>query len=1131
MFPSWFLYSILIGYLCVLFGVALVGDRLAKGQRLERARPWVYALALAVYCTSWTFYGAVGRASVDLWSYLPIYLGPIAVFVFGAPLVRRIVEGVQRHHLTSVADYLAFLYGRDRLIATLATLVCVVAVVPYIALQLKGVTLGFDVLADRVSGEGSSTPALFTALILAAFAILFGTRHVSSRESHQGLLVAIAFESLVKLIAFLVVGLLCVYALEPIHWAAFTRRLPASTEGLSSAAFGVQTLLAAVAILCLPRQFHVTAVEYNTQSDLARARWLFPAYLALVAALVLPIVVIGPALLGARTNPDTFVLLVPIALNQPEVSLLVFIGGVSAASAMVIVSSIALSTMIGNEIVIPQVIGANRIPDGPDYLRLIQRTRRVTIAVIIALAYAFYHRMAEDTSLASTGLLAFVGIAQLAPAMLAGLYWSSAGRLGAVGGLIAGALAWLWMMVVPTLHPAAESWFVGEAWQALGPANFFGLGAYDAVTRAAVVSLGINVATLVAVSLWETRRRDHRLRPDSVRGGDSVMSAADAGHILGLFFGPEQAGEALAPGGVPLPSRQAADRCERLLSGVMGAATARRLMRQYTDTQAESVDKVLEHTSQVVEFSRELLLASLDNISAAVSVVDANQRLVAWNRLYQELFGFSDELLIVGMPIERLVRHNAERGLLGAGDSEDLVGRRLEHMRVGTAYRHERELPDGRFLEIRGAPMPGGGFITSFTDVSDYKQMQLELEQRVHQRTSELERANAALSAAKVAADDANQSKTRFLAAATHDLMQPLNAARLFSSVMMQGGDPDRIRENAAQIERSLDGMEVLLGTLMDISKLDTGHLPTRIVSFPVQELLATVSEQFGAEAKTHAIRLDVKPCGAIIRSDAAHLLRILSNFVSNALRYSGPNRRVLVGCRRIGDTVRIEVLDNGPGISEDKRELIFQEFQRGAADTAFGPRGSGLGLSISRRLAALLGHDLTLRTVPGRGSAFCIAVPRVNQVEVAHPTSLSPIRTFTRRFDGLRVLCVDNEAAVLDGMRALLESWGCACLLAEDLAGAMATVHADEPPDIALIDYHLDNGASGIEVLIRLRANWGKDVPAILITADYTNEARIAAEAACVPLMRKPVKPGALGAMISRMQRRNGRGEHQMDL
>lgn len=1157
MFSVWVLLGVLALYMAVLFLIALWGDRQrALGMR-KVSRNWVYSLALAVYCTSWTFNGAVGRAADSLWSYLPIYLGPLLIYTLGLPILRRIYDGVQHHNLTSIADFIAARYGRDRAIASLVTIICVVAIVPYIALQLHGIAIGVDVMAtDSVavasieSASSWSLSALVSAASLAVFAILFGTRHISSRESQQGLLLAVAFESLIKLIAFVAVGVLAWTKLGELSLTRFIAEQPKLSGSFLESSFLTQTLLAGIAIMCLPRQFHVGAVEYTQPSELRLARWVFPGYLVVISIMVLPIVAYGLMELPAGSNPDSFVLLLPKALDEPLIALLVFLGGVSAASAMVIVSSIALGTMISNELVLPRLLDSAKPEESRSYTRTIKRVRRCSIVIIVALAYAYYLRTEQSVSLAATGLLAFVGIAQLAPAMLLGLFWGGATRRGAMAALSLGALLWFWIMLLPVLAP--EFVLVINASQLpswLTPGDFMGLSHMDGVSRAAWSSLSVNFTALIVVSLLTNHRPEYYrdagrfLLPGSV-GAALSLNQNSAKRLLTQFFGKEQAGEAMMQLGADKSQKstyEQAEFCERMLSGVMGAATARRLVEEYSLRKPDRAEEVLSYASEVVDFSRELLQASLQNIGVAVSVIDSNQRLVAWNSEYQRLFGFQDALLKTGVPIEKLVRFNATQGLLGKGDPERLIAKRLAHLRAALPYKHERALGDDLYLEIRGAPMPGGGFITTFTDISNYKKLQHTLEQtnasleaRVSQRTIDLEQLNstlrqeitirrdteAALNEAKALAEKANASKTHFLAAATHDLMQPLNSARLFAAVLAQQTDTE-ISETANNIEQSLESMEQMLSTLLDISKLDAGVLPVNRRSFLAEELLQSLYETFVKQAEAAGVSLSMQSCRAMADTDPSHLYRVLQNFLVNALRYSGSGSRIVLGARRQGEQLRFEVWDNGPGISEDQQELIFEEFKRGAdrnsSDDAVGPRGAGLGLSISRRLAALLGHDINLKSTVGKGSVFSITVPRVltgkqdnysNHYQDAKPQQ-------AKRFKGLSVLCVDNEPQVLKGMNMLLTSWGCEVVMAEGLNDLDKTIPV---PELLLVDFHLEHGVSGAEVIMQLRQHWQQDIPAVLITADYTEEAQNAAAEVSVPILRKPLKPASLGALMSRL-------------
>jgi signal transduction histidine kinase/CheY-like chemotaxis protein len=498
-----------------------------------------------------------------------------------------------------------------------------------------------------------------------------------------------------------------------------------------------------------------------------------------------------------------------------------------------------------------------------------------------------------------------------------------------------------------------------------------------------------------------------------------------------------------------------------------------------------------------------------------VSVVDKDLRLVAWNHRYLELFRYPPALIHVGQPIEAVFRYNARRGLLGEGDTETLVTRRMEHLQRGTAYVRERELPDGTVVEIRGRPTPGGGFVTSYSDVTAYTRAQQALrvandtlESRVVSRTAEL-------AEAKAEAERANAAKTRFLAAASHDLVQPLHAARLFLAALDRDPLTPATSTVLERIGDSLQAAEQLLSGLLDISKLDAGALPVHRDSVPAETVLGPLAREFEALAAAKGLRFRYRPSKAVLDTDAALLRRVVQNFLANALRYTRQGR-VLLGTRRVAAGLRIEVWDSGPGIAPEHQRVIFEEFRRLHAQDAVGERGLGLGLAISDRIARLLRHPLSLRSTPGRGSVFAITVPFGLARAAAAPGTVggSPAGLATER--SAHVLVLDNEPLALDALTALLQRWGHTVVAARTAAEAEA-VTATRRPDLLLVDYHLDDGVSGIAVAQALCARWQAVVPCIVITADPTSSARDAAAAAGYALLQKPVKPAALRALLQR--------------
>jgi Na+/proline symporter/signal transduction histidine kinase/ActR/RegA family two-component response regulator len=1149
MFSGFTLIAVCVAYLGVLFLVAWAGDRRPLYPTRAWLRPHVYALALAVYCTSWTFYGAVGSAATTGINYLAIYLGPALLFIAFGGMFRRVVTITHERKITSIADFIASRYGKSQHLAALVTLIALTAAVPYVALQFKAVAMSLEVMAGSTAVGGDTWIAdgtLYVALALALFAILFGTRAVDVTEHHHGLMLAIALESLVKLLAFIAVGLFAWLLLREAPEAASVP-LPIDGNDMLTLGFLSQTLLAFTAAICLPRQFQVGAVECENLSDIRVARWAFPGYLAVFSLLVIPIAAAGLALAPSGVHPDRYVLWLPLSQGADVLALFAFLGGFSAATGMIIVESVALATMVSNELVMPMLSRVRRIrlAERGDLSRLVLWIRRLAILGLMLAAFGYYRMSDAFPNLASVGLLAFVAVAQFMPAIVAGLYVRGASAAGAKGGLLAGFAVWLYALFLPTLAGIGllpADWLVdgplGIGW--LRPHALFGLDALDPVTHGTVWSLLANVVVFALVSRWRGPSVSERFRARAFLVPAHEAAAVDArlagrasvGDLLDLaarILGEEAALRALDDY-VRATNRRAArddtaDRAllqhvERVLAGALGASSARLVMTSALRGRGMELDEVaslLDETSQELRFSRALLASTFEHMAQGLSVVDREQRLVAWNHRYVELFDYPPELLYVGRPVADLVRFNAQRGLLGTGAVEELVERRIWHLRMGRPHVYLRERPDGRVIESRGTPLPGGGYLMTFTDVTDYKRVEHELreaterlEQRVVERTRELSEALGAQRSAQLAAEAANQSKTRFVAAASHDLLQPLNAARLFAAALR--ARPNIDPESATlgeRIDTALRAAEELLDGLLDISRLDAGAQRVQVEVFSIDEMFDTLRAQFSTLAGARGLGLRIRGLPLHVRSDRRLLRRILQNLMSNALRYTQAGG-VMLAARKRGDRVRLEVWDSGPGIADEHQQVIFEEFQRLDQASPWGEQGLGLGLSICERIARLLGHRLMLRSRPGHGSCFAIEVPLGDARDAAPP---APAQPAVAHLPPMRVLCLDNDRDILDGMRLLLERWGVEVVAAATIDEALARVR-ERRPDVILADYHLQDRVHGLDALDELRLI--ADVPGALITADATDTLAAEARARGYALLRKPVKPAALRALLA---------------
>jgi PAS domain S-box-containing protein len=1140
-----------IAYLGLLFAVAFFGERQAVYPGRARLRPYIYSLALGVYCTTWTFFGAVGTAARDGWAYLPIYLGPVLVFVFATPFLQRLVAIARAHNTTSIADFISARFGKSPALAALVAIIALTAAVPYLALQYKAVGTSIDVLTGSVGRHPAwfADTALWVALLMALFAILFGTRRLDATEHHEGVMLAIAFESLVKLLAFVAVGVFAVLELGPAPDFAATRL--GHLGDVASANFLFSTVLAAAAIVCLPRQFLVGIVECADPADLRKARWLFSAYLAVFTVFVVPVVLAGlGAGLGDRHHPDSFVLTLPMERGATGLAVLVFLGGLSAATAMVIVASIALATMITNDLVMPAIWRSRwlRLAEGADVGRLVLWLRRGTILLIALLAYAYHHNTATPASLASIGLLAFAAVAQFAPAIVTGLYWRGATREGVFWGLATGFAVWTYTLLLPNLlaggvigWPLFEQGPWGIAW--LRPQSLFGIEVMSPVMRGAMLALALNVAVLAVVSrLRGVSLRDRMAATSFLRGGMPVAGVAAAGGarvgdllaVTERILGPENAARALedyhAGLGRPVPRPgEPADRgllqfMERVLAGAIGASSARLM---FTHAMAgrgiapEDVAELLDETSQELRFSRQLLQATMENVSQGIAVADAGQRIVAWNRRYLEMFDYPESMVYVGRPVADLIRWNAERGEFGGRDPEPEIAKRISHMKAGTAYVTQRTRRNGHVYEIRGQPLPDGGYVTTYNDITDFKRTEqalLEakqtLEQRVDERTAELKAALAAQQDAKRLAEEANATKTRFVAAASHDLLQPLNAARLFASTLGERSDDPDVVEIAERIDSSMRAAEEVLDDMLDIARLESGTLRTDITEFPVAEAFEHIERQFAPLATRRGLRLRVTRPAYRVRSDRVLLRRILQNLVSNALRYT-QRGGVLVTCRRRGTHVELQVWDTGPGIPEQHQRAIFDEFRRLDRPSPWGEQGLGLGLSICHRIALLLGHGLGVRSEVGRGSVFGIRVPLSHAPASSAPPPPQAVAAAPATLVGLTALCIDNEPEILAGMSALISRWGVRVVTATSSAAARAALDK-ERPDVVLADYRLGEGEpDGLELLQSMRRGGVEPLPGALVTADHSAAVAERARSLGYPVLRKPVKPAALRALL----------------
>ena len=665
-------------YIGFLFAIAFYADKRADQGRSLIAKPYIYALSLGVYATAWTFYGSVGRAASDGIGFLPIYLGPTLMMILWWFVVRKMIRISKINRITSLADFVASRYGKSALLGGLVTVIAVVGILPYISLQLKAVAHSYTILLqypniampDKLGDSGIfGDTAFYVAVFLALFAIAFGTRQLDAAERHEGMVAAIAFESLVKLVAFTAVGVYVTFVMFDGPGDIFSRAMLEPTMAALVAPFGGAfgsytswiwlTMLSMLAILFLPRQFQMAVIENVDEKHLNKAVWMFPVYMLAINIFVLPIAFGGLLhFKGTPVDADTYVLMLPMAGRQDWLALLVFVGGLSAATGMVIVETIALSTMVCNDLVMPALLRIRRLQFVLEHRHLsmlLLDIRRVAIMVIMLLGYVYYLLAGEAYALVSIGLISFAAVAQFAPAVIGGLYWKNGTRMGALAGLSAGFLMWVYLLLLPAF--AKSGWiaagFVDDGpfgWELLKPLHLFGLSGVDQTTHAMLWSMLANIGAYVGVSLLSKQSAAERIqatlfvdvfsqtgeRAEPWRG---TASSSTLQSLVGRFLGPVRAADlfnryAQSRGLNSADDLEADARLVRFaeiqLAGAIGAASARVMVSSVVEEEPLSVDEVMtviDEASQAIAYSQQLKSKQQELEVATRELRTANERL------------------------------------------------------------------------------------------------------------------------------------------------------------------------------------------------------------------------------------------------------------------------------------------------------------------------------------------------------------------------------------------------------------------------------------------------------------------------------------------------------------------------
>ncbi len=1121
------IYALLLIFALGFFALAWWSDR--SGQiESARFRAAVYALSIPVYYGSWIYFSSIGNASRYGWNYITAYLGAALAFSLFFPVMFRAAGVVKQENIGSIADFLSSRYGKSRSVGTLVACLALIGSLPFIAMQLKGLSMAWSAVTRT---EGSPFGVLAFAVILAGFVVAFGARNPTITEHNRGLVKVVALESVMKIAVMALVAILSVAVILSFsNGAGWTDNLGALSEPIRfDGGFFNSTLMVIAGIFCAPRQFYIGFVELEKLGDLKRARWLILAYIMVACLMVIPIVIAGTMIFHGQ-GAETYIFSLPQQFGGKFLTALVFLGAFSCIAAMVTVETVALSTMISNELVLP-VLARTGWHANPDINigRIIINIRRAAICALLLLGWSYFYWMRRDVPLGSMSLVAASGYVQFLPAFIGALYWRRGHARGAIAGLCGGFAIWLYAIAAPQfLNNFGVVYDLGLRLAAASGTDQF--------VQKVLLSLLVNTSLYVGISLSVRPRLIDRLQAmafvntysnheHAPHEAELRGTVGDMKKLVAQFLGQEFAlhafedlekDEHIVLNDSDRVNPTFARATERMLGGVIGSALARRVVGWHlSDEDQRTTDAldVLDDTAQAVQFNRELLQVALNHMSQGVYVVDQNGRLIAWNSRYIELFHFPRGFIHVGLQIGEAIRFGLRDLKISAEVINARVQLRLTEIRHGIPHDSERRRSDGSVLKVLGSPMPGGRYVTSFTDVTELRRSASalqhaneRLEERVEIRTRELTAANVALADAKIRAERATNAQARFIAAASHDLLQPLQAARLFIGTVIADHPADEMGTNELlrHADDSIESADRLMRALLNLSRLEIGGVKPEVRPVSAVELLAEMGREFERVAAEKGVSLRIASTHAWVLSDPDLLRSVLQNLIGNAIRYT-VNGSVLVGCRNDQGKIRFEVRDSGEGIPEDSHKLIFKEFARLHSDLVTG-RGVGLGLSIAQRICNLLGHTLRVRSRPGYGSTFSVTVPRG-----CAPENLPVSVTAARVPVGLRVLCVENEIAVLQGMQSLFTKFGADVSIAASASEALAL---DGSWDVILADYHLEQGGNGLDLLESMTAR-GKVFA--LLTANASEEVIERAASLNIEVIRKPVSSLYLRTFLAR--------------
>ncbi|GAA0892918.1 ATP-binding protein [Fulvivirga kasyanovii] len=901
---KWLVIILSFIYLVLLFLIAAWAEKNAEKRWLKS--PYIYALSLAVYCTAWTFYGSVGRASNQGLDFLTTYVGPILLAPVFWIILRKVIRISKIHRITNLADFITSRYGKRASLGAFVTIFCLLGVLPYISIQIKAISNSFAILANEQMAHSTSLwffedTAFYITIALAVFTIIFGVRNIDANQKNIGLITTIAFESTFKLVAFLAVGIFVTYGIfdgfEDVFTAAASLPDYERLTVINKNEYGDWmwlNMLSALAFLFLPRQFHVAVKENRDESHLRKTMWLFPLYLLFINVFVLPIALGGKMIFaGQSIDADTYVLAIPLAYDQHFLAIIIYLGGFSAATSMIIVSTSALSIMISNHIITPTIIKSRRLskPFEGKLNLVVLRGRQSMILLMLLLAYLYFKYVGEQFSLVSIGLISFVAVAQFTPAILGGIFWKAGNGKGAFSGLIVGFIIWFYTLVIPTVANTGVippdfvvKGIFGFQW--LSPQDFLGLSSMSYIVRGLFWSLMFNLFTYLIVSVT-TKRSSQEINQAEI--------------FVDIF--------------------------------------------KYSSSYESSV-----------VWKGKAFLADIKNLLAQFLGIERTER--AFKRfMYRN--DINEELLEADY---RTVNY-AENLLSG------VVGSTSARVLISSVVKEEKAVDISEVFSI---------LRESQQYISDNKELTIKSRQ-LQEATEKLKEANEKLR-------QLDQLKDEFISTVTHEMRTPITSIRALSEILHDNNDLDQ--EERSQflsiIVEETERMERLINQVLDLEKMESGQLELPLSTLQlndvVRESLNSI-EQLILGRKI-ILKTELQPELPAIKGNKDRLIQVILNLVSNAIKFCDQEAgEITILTNEDSGLVELTVMDNGSGVPEESKELIFQAFYQDKNQTLKKQEGSGLGLTICQKIIEKHGGKIWVKNNGSNGAVFTFSIPGIMQL------------------------------------------------------------------------------------------------------------------------------------------------------